>query len=193
MICRAQNAIYLAAVQFSGGDLRAQEELVAVKAASGDVQGARAMAQESLVRFPLSAFLREEVGQPDMAQLANDTNRVLSIAGQYIRLGLYQKALGVLSRRYPPAVADQSEPGALAPQNHPMIAYFRGYCRDKLGQSGKDDYIAASKMPTAYVFPSTAEELGVLHAVLQSQPSDGTAHYLLGTFYFSRGVNRFRA
>jgi len=176
------------AVQFSGGDLRAQEELVAVRAASGDKQGARAMAQESLVRFPLSAFLREELGQPDMAQLANDANRVLSIAGQYIRLGLYQKALSVLSRGYPPALADQSEPGALAPQSHPMIAYFRGYCRDKLGQSGKDDYDAASKMPTAYVFPSTAEELGVLHRVLQSQPSDGTAHYLLGTFYFSRAL-----
>jgi len=104
-----------------------------------------------------------------------------------MRLGLYQKALGVLSRKYPPAIGDQSEPGALAPNAHPLVAYFRGYCREKLGQSGAEDYAAASKLSTMYVFPSTAEELAVLRAVVASRPTDATAHYLLGTFYFSRG------
>jgi tetratricopeptide (TPR) repeat protein len=69
-----------------------------------------------------------------------------------------------------------------------MVAYFRGFCRQKLGQSGLDDYGTAAKLSTAYIFPSTAEELAVLQAVLTTRPTDATAHYLLGTLYFSRGL-----
>ena len=169
-------------------DLRAREELVAVMEAAGKSQEARALAQAGLARFPLSYFLREELGKPDLAHLADDADRVLNVATEYMRLGLYQRALDVLSRQYPPAVADQTEPGAAAPHDHPMVAYFRGYCREKLGQSGADDYNASSKLPTAYVFPATAEEFSVLRAALRARPSDATAHYLLGTFYFSRGL-----
>jgi Flp pilus assembly protein TadD len=176
------------ALQSALEDLRAKEELVAVREAAGESQEARALAQEGLARFPLSYVFREELGNPDLAHLADDADRVLNIAAEYMRLGLYQKALDVLSRQYPPAVLDQTEPGALAPHDHPMVAYFRGYCREKLGQSGSDDYSTASKLSTAYVFPGTAEEFSVLRAALRAHPSDATAHYLLGTFYFSRGL-----
>ncbi|HEX9109877.1 MAG TPA: DUF5107 domain-containing protein [Terriglobales bacterium] len=176
------------ALQSALEDLRAQEELVAVREAAGESQEARALAQEGLARFPLSYVFREELGNPDLAHLADDADRVLNIAAEYMRLGLYQKALDVLSRQYPPAVLDQTEPGALAPHDHPMVAYFRGYCREKLGQSGSDDYSTASKLSTAYVFPGTTEEFSVLRAALRAHPSDATAHYLLGTFYFSRGL-----
>jgi Flp pilus assembly protein TadD len=176
------------AFRASPQDARIQEELVAVKQALGQSQEAKAMASDALARFPLSYFLREEIGSPDLAQLANDSDRVLNIASQYMRLGLYQKALNVLSRAYPAAASDQTEPGALPPQSHPLIAYFRGYCREQLGQSGVDDYTAAAKLSTAYVFPSTAQEFTVLRTALQARPSDATAHYLLGTFYFSRGL-----
>jgi len=176
------------ALQAAREDLRAQEELVAVREAAGESEEARAVAQEGLARFPLSYVFREELGRPDLAHLADDADRVLNIAAEYMRLGLYQTALDVLSRQYPPAVLDQTEPGALAPEDHPMVAYFRGYCREKLGQSGSDDYSTASKLSTAYVFPGTAEEFSVLRAALRAHPSDATAHYLLGTFYFSRGL-----
>jgi len=169
-------------------DLRALEELTAVKDVAGESEEARTMAREGLARFPLSSFLREELGSPDLAHLANDSNRVLNLAAEYIRLGLYQKAWNVLSRQYPRPVSDQSEPGAAAPADHPMVAYFRGFCREKLGQSGADDFGAAAKLSTAYIFPTTAVEFAVLRAVLQANPSDVTAHYLLGTFYFSRGL-----
>jgi len=172
----------------SPDDLRTLEELVAVKNALGESQGGRATAREGLTRFPLSSFLREELGTPDLAHLANDSNRVLNVAAEYIRLGLYQKAWNVLSRQYPRPLSDQTEPGAVAPADHPMVAYFRGFCREKLGQSGADDYHAAAKLSTAYVFPSTAVEFAVLRAALHANPSDVTAHYLLGTFYFSRGM-----
>jgi tetratricopeptide (TPR) repeat protein len=176
------------ALRVAPQDLRIQEELVAVKHAAGKGEESRTLAKDGLARFPLSDFLREELDTPDLNHLADDTDRVLKIAAQYMRLGLYQKALGVLSRQYPAAVADQTEPGALAPRDHPLVAYFLGYCREKLGQSGPEEYVIASKLSTAYVFPGTAEEFAVLRAALRSHPSDATAHYLLGTFYFSRGL-----
>ena len=105
-----------------------------------------------------------------------------------MRLGQYKQALGVLSRDYPAVPADRSEPGSVLPQKHPLVAYYRGYCREKLGQSGAADYAAASKLSTAYVFPNSAETLAVLHSALSANAKDGTAHYLLGTFYFSRDL-----
>ena len=176
------------ALRTAPNDLRVREELVALRQAVGKSEEARTLAREGLTRFPLSSLLREEIGDPDLAHLANDAGRVLSLAAEYMRLGLYQKAVLVLSRKYPPPVADQSEPGALAPEKHPVVAYFLGYCKEKLGLSAADDYSRASKLSTAYVFPSTAEEYTVLRAALPARPSDATAHYLLGTFYFSRGM-----
>ena len=170
------------------GDARALEELVAVKIASGKMEEGRTLARQGTALFPLSYFLREELGDPDLKQLGNDAIRVLSLASQYMRLGLYQRALTVLSRNYLASQPDQTELGALPPSDHPLIAYFRGYCRERLGQSGVADYKTASKLSTAYVFPSTAEELAVLLAAARANPDDATAHYLLGTLYFSRGL-----
>ncbi len=169
-------------------DVRALEELIAIKIAAGKAQEGKTLAQQGLTRFPLSYFLREELGGPDLQQLANDATRVLNLAAQYMRLGLYQRALNMLSRDYPPAQPDQSEPGVLPPSGHPIIAYFRGYCREKLGQSPSADYSAASRLSTSYAFPSTAEELTVLSAALRANPDDASAHYLLGTWYFSKGL-----
>jgi tetratricopeptide (TPR) repeat protein len=169
-------------------DVRSLEELVAVTSAAGDAQKAKTLAQQGINRFPLSSFLREELGSPDLKLLANDSTRVLNIAAQYLRLGLYQRALQVLSRNYPPAQADQSEPGEHSPGEHPMLAYFRGYCRERLGQPATADYKLASQLSTSYVFPSTAEEFTVLMAALRANPEDASAHYLLGTLYFSRGL-----
>jgi tetratricopeptide (TPR) repeat protein len=92
----------------------------------------------------------------------------------------------VLSREYPLPKADQSEPGSVAPQNHPLVVYFRGYCREKLGESGANDYLQASRLSTAYIFPNTVEDLLALKAALRANGKDATAHYLLGTWYFAR-------
>ncbi|HZP17961.1 MAG TPA: DUF5107 domain-containing protein [Terriglobales bacterium] len=169
-------------------DLRTAEELVAVLRAEGKTQDSEKLGRTWLDRFPQSYFLLEEAGKPALQHLANDTERVLNVASEYLRLGMYSQAIAVLSRNYPPAVADESEPGALPPQKHPMVAYFRGYCREKLGQSGAADFSAASKLSTAYVFPSRGEGIQVLTAALKTNPQDANAHYLLGTLYFSRGL-----
>ncbi|HZQ95576.1 MAG TPA: DUF5107 domain-containing protein [Candidatus Sulfotelmatobacter sp.] len=170
-------------------DPRAAEELSAVVQAEGHKERSRQLAQESLARFPQSYFLLEQVGRPDLRHLADDAERVLNLASQYMRLGMYSQALDVLSRNYPPSAADESEPGQPAPGKHPLVAYYRGYCRQKLGQNGAPpaDFSAAAKLPTSYVFPSRAEDLQVLTAALIANPQDANAHYLLGTLYFSKG------
>jgi tetratricopeptide (TPR) repeat protein len=180
---------YLAeAVRIAPDDVRAAEEWIAVQRALGESQQAKTMAQDRLQRSPLSHFLRHELDAADGQQLANDTSRILNIAAQYIRLGLYHDALSVLSRAYPAPVPGESEPGAPAPSHDPMVAYFRAYCREKLGQSGAADYKTASGLPTAYIFPNSAEDLLVLRSATEANPTDASAHYLLGTLYFARGL-----
>ncbi len=105
-----------------------------------------------------------------------------------MRLGLYRPALDVLSFPYPDPLPDQSEPGAVSPLRDPMLAYYRAYCHMKLGESGAADNKIAATLPTEYIFPSSAEDLLVLHAAVQANPADANAHYLLGTLYFSRGT-----
>jgi Tfp pilus assembly protein PilF len=173
----------------SPDDLRALEMQVALVGALGDAQAEKNQAKELLQHFPLSAFLREEAGDPDLAHLAADPYRVLNVAAQYARVGLYAKALVVLSRDYPSVPADQHEPGIGLPQENPLVVYFRGYCREKSGAAGASDYVRASRLSTLYVFPSTSEDRVVLEAALRWDAKDATAHYLLGTWYFARAMN----
>ena len=128
------------------------------------------------------------MGTPDLRHLGNDAERVLNVAIEYMRLGLYRAALEVLSREYPASRPDESEPGALPIRSHPLVAYFQAFCLEKLGSRSSAEYQAASKLSAAYVFPSRAEELTVLQAAIRANAADGTAHYLLGTLYFSRGL-----
>ena len=168
-------------------DLRAAEELGAVERARGKLESANLLAREWLARFPLSDFLNEEIGEPHLEHLSADPYRLLNVASEYARLGLYRRAIDVLSRTYPPVNADQREPGAVAPQNHPLVVYFRGYCREKLGESGASDYAEAGRLSTTYVFPNSGEDSSSLQAALRQNESNASAHALLGDWYFARG------
>lgn len=180
---------YLRSVmQSAPDDLRAAEELSAVLSAEGHEDESRNLANEWLSRFPERYFLLEQVDKPDLHLLGNDAQRVLDTAAEYMRLGMYARALEVLSRKYPDPVADESEPGVLPPNEHPMVAYYRAFCREKLHQPADADLSAAAKLPTKYVFPSRATDLEVLRSALRVNHDDATAHYLLGTLYFSRGL-----
>ncbi len=174
-------------------DVRVAEERVALENALGHTAAAQTTAHRTLESAP-SLFLRFEIAKepgddPALLHfLAADPDRVLNIAAEYMRLGLYAVAKDALSRQYPSVPADQSEPGAVLPQNHPLVAYYRAYCRSKMGESPAADYAAAEKMSTLYVFPSGAETLEVLETATRANPADATAQYLLGTHYFSRGL-----
>ncbi len=171
-------------------DPRAAEELSAVLEAEGQKEKAWSLANEWLARFPQRYFLLEQIGKPDLQHLGNDAERVLNVASEYMRLGMYSRALDVLSRNYPLPLPDESEPGMLAPGKHPMVAYFRAYCREKLHRSPSADFNAAAHLPTNYVFPNRPEDVEVLRAAVRLNWQDATAHYLLGTLYFSRGLTR---
>jgi tetratricopeptide (TPR) repeat protein len=176
------------ALTSAGDDVRSAEELVAVEHALGQNDAANTLAKQWLARYPTSYFLREELGRPDVAHLAGDTDRVLNIANEYMALGLYEKALGVLARTYPQVPADQSEPGAALPQDNPVVLYYRAYCEQKLGRSAKDDYDAAAKASTKYIFPTGATSYRVLQSAFAANPDDANANYLLGTLEFSVGM-----
>jgi tetratricopeptide (TPR) repeat protein len=170
-------------------DPRAAEELSAVLEAQGQKEEAQSLANEWLARSPQRYFLLEQIGKPDLQHLADDAERVLNVASEYMRLGMYSRAFKVLSRNYPPAVPDETEPGMLAPGRHPMVAYYRAYCRERLGQPSSADFNAAAHLSTNYVFPNRPEDLEVLQTAARLNSQDATAHYLLGTLYFSRGLS----
>jgi tetratricopeptide (TPR) repeat protein len=173
-------------LQSAPHDLRAAEELEAVVRALGSTEEGDKLAGQWLARFPLSSFLQEELGKPNLVHLAADPYRVLNVAWEYARLGLYRRAVEVLSREYPQGKPDQSEPGEVLPQNHPLVVYFRGYCREQLGESGAQDYFEASQLSTAYIFPNAVEDQRALQAAIRANRKDASAHYLLGTWYFAR-------
>jgi tetratricopeptide (TPR) repeat protein len=107
---------------------------------------------------------------------------------EYNRLGLYADSLELLNRSYPAVAAEDSEPGAPLPSTDPLLGYYRGFCREKLGQPGAADYAAASLMPLLYIFPSEPDEITVLTRALAVNAADASAHFLLGMLYFSKGI-----
>jgi predicted Zn-dependent protease len=169
-------------------NFRAQEELEAVLRVSGERAEAEDWAKRGLAADPLSAFLKEDSGQPDVAYLAADPHRVLRVSAEYMRLGLYAQALDVLDRSYPAVAADRSEPGTVLPQNHPLTLYYSAYCKQQLGQNAQQNWKAASESSSSFVFPSSDTDKTVLEAALTASESDATAHYLLGTLLFSKGL-----
>jgi predicted Zn-dependent protease len=118
------------------------------------------------------------------SHLASDPERVLNLVDRYLELGAFEDALSLLDRRYPSVPASQAEPGAVAPQAHPLVAYYRGFCRLKLGQDPGVDFKAASTLPTRYVFPNRASSYPVLKAAVAYRDTDAAAHALLGDLYF---------
>jgi tetratricopeptide (TPR) repeat protein len=169
-------------------DLRAQEQLEAVLRAMGESADADRLAIAGLASNPISDFLKEDAGKPDVQHLAADPYRILRVATGYMRLGLYRKALQVLDRAYLPVPADQSEPGSVLPQKHSLVAYYAAYCKEKLGDGTQRDWQAASELSPSLVFPSSETDRVVLEAALKANTKDATAHYLYGTQLFSKGL-----
>lgn len=166
----------------------AQEELEAVLRASGERQESDRIANVGLSAHPMSDFLKEDTGKPDVEHLAADPYRVLRVATEYMRLGFYQKALEVLDRTYPQVKADESEPGSVLPQKHPLVLYYAAYCKQKLGADAASNWQAGSELSTSLVFPSSETDRMVLETALAENEKDATAHYLLGTLLFSKGM-----
>ncbi len=143
---------------------------------------------------PTSSFIRYELtrlGTPDpdlWTHLGADANRVLDVVDQYLLIGAWDDALDVLTRRYPNVDAPLREPGAVPPDQSPLVAYYRGYVRTQTGASPTADLDQARSLPTSYVFPSRRSSYAVLDEAVKANPSDATAQFLLGSLYLSSGL-----
>ena len=167
---------------------------VALLRALGRTERARERLAWWLGQDPASTLLRhEEVllggkGDALWQHLAADPERVMETAVDYMEIGAWADAVSLLSRRYPAVDALQAEPGAVLPQDYPLVAYYRGYCREKLGQPGKPDFEEASRLSPRYVFPNRPSSFAVLRRAIESNPGDATAHDLLGELLMSGGM-----
>jgi len=211
-IFRAPSLFELAALDARAGRLdKAHEKLAtacsefpdAVRLGDMDVTvlrhlGNAGAAKENLNRLRSSdqanTFLRYEatlLGNDDAAlwqHLAADPERILNIAVLYMHFGFYGDAVELLSHSYPSGSGVVSEPGTPLPEAYPLIAYYRGYCRELLHQDGTADFNAASHMPLTYVFPNRQESFGILKRAIAANPKDASAHALLGSLYMSGGM-----
>jgi tetratricopeptide (TPR) repeat protein len=155
-------------------------------------------AQKELAHFrsldPTDASLRYEqtkLGKEDRQlwpHLGADPDQVLNVAIGYMDLGMYDDALDLLARKYPPPIDIlATEPGSVLPQHHPLVGYYRAYCLTRLGRPATKDLEEASGYFTEYVFPNRPSTFPVLQSALKENPSDSTALFLLGELYMGGG------
>jgi tetratricopeptide (TPR) repeat protein len=161
----------------------------------GRAAEARERAQHWAAVDPTSSLLRYEstlLGSSDTPlwlHLGADANRVLDLADYYLAFGAHDDALALLERSYPEIEAPLRENGAVLPRESPLVAYYRGYIRERLGRDARADFDAARRLPTTYVFPNRASSYDVLRAALRANPRDPTATFLLGSLYLASGLN----
>jgi hypothetical protein len=139
---------------------------------------------------PIARFeqVRQGVADPGLwTHLAADPERVLDVADAYLGWGLDRDAAIVLGYRYPPVPANQREPGAVMPQDHALVVYYRGYVHQRLDRYAAEDFRLASTLPLTYVFPYRASSPAVLRAALAANPADAGAHRLLGLWLLYTG------
>jgi tetratricopeptide (TPR) repeat protein len=157
----------------------------------GRTADAQAALAPYLAANPMDSLLGLEstlLGREDSGiwrRLAAGPEWVLDLADDYFAVGLYEDAITLLDRGYPPVAELETEPGAVSPNAYPLIAYYRGYARARLGQSPAADFRLASGQSTLYVNPSRASSYPVLRAAIEFNHLDYTAHYLLGCLLFN--------
>ena len=143
---------------------------------------------------PTSSLIRYEqtlLGGTDQElwpHLGADANRVLDLVDQYVAIGAYQDALGLLDHEYPRVEPPAREIGAVPPLESPLVAYYRGYLRQRLGGSANGEYAKAGTLSTKYTFPARWSAYAVLKDALRVNPEDGTARFLLGSLYLASGL-----
>ena len=193
-----QNDAALAAVQRAVADAPRASAVGAIEVSllrrMGRPEQALTRARHWVAVDPASSVLRFELvrlGQQDdvlWAHLAADANRVLDVVDHYLAMGAYADALLLLERRYPDVAEPRREPGAVSPNDSPLVAYYRGYARGRAGGNPGPDFTAARGLPTAYVFPNRRSSYAVLQAALTANRDDTTARFLLGSLYLASGL-----
>jgi tetratricopeptide (TPR) repeat protein len=166
-------------------------KLAELLAREGDLPRATAYLEDAVAAEPQDQRAREALlllrgDRPDV-NTGSDPERVLRIAADRMRLGLWKPALELLSREYPAVPPEQAEPGAPLPQQHPIVHYYRAFCLRQSGQSYDEAYATASRLPADYVFPHGPATLEVIEAALGDRPRDAQARFFLGSLRMASG------
>lgn len=131
---------------------------------------------DTMLRF--ESTLLGRVDEDLWKHLSVDSERVLNLVDEYLRLGMESDALLLLDHVYPAVSSVELEPGAVPIVLNPLIAYYRAYCRSRLGQDASADLRAAAGY-TRYLFPYRASSYAVLANASELQPQDALPHLLM--------------
>jgi len=99
-------------------------------------------------------------------------------AAEMMHAGLWKDGSSVLAQ----AVSAAPD----AKKISPMVYYYLARFAEKSGQNGKANeyYALARRMSPEYVFPFQYEEIDLLRAAIEAQPSDARAPYYLGNLLY---------
>lgn len=153
---------------------------------TGDRESARSQVKTGLALAPEDPLVRFEAtlagaGDPALwSYLAGDAERVLDVADEYMGLGFWEDALAVLTHDYTKTDPKFVEPGAVSPASSALTAYYTAFCQQQLRRDPSAELARAASLGTRYQFPFRASSYAVLEAALEKNPSDATAHALLG-------------
>jgi hypothetical protein len=173
------------------GDSRSAAMEVALLRRTGQADAAKAALARILADRPADLLIRVEASffgndDPELWRLlAQDAEWILDVVDDYFHIGCFEDAVAVLSHPYPKVPELETDLGAVAPQDNPLISYYRAYARFRMGASPAEDLQQASAQSTLYVYPYRASTFPVLRAALELNPQDATAHYLLGCLLFN--------
>lgn len=165
------------------GNDRATSLWAMILRAQGESIPAEGLARLCRAEDPLDWLARHLCGE----ELSCDTQTRLDLALDYARAGLYQEAIGLLSR---PA---SSEAQAASPDQRelgtrPLVHYYLGWLHTRLGNdtAALKAFKRAAAASPDYCFPARLEEIAILEAAVRANPNDARAPYYLGNLLYDR-------
>jgi tetratricopeptide (TPR) repeat protein len=167
------------ALERNSRDLKCVFLLSALLRRQGRVEGARELAAKALEDFPFYYPLLAELALSAGAWEGFDTHvaaegqRLLEVAAEYMKVGLYDDAVKVLER------------GAAAGCSWSLDSLLPGFRPRKLGDTGRmvECYERGNAEEPDYVFPHRPEEEEILRSVIAATGSP-KARYYLGNLLF---------
>lgn len=101
-----------------------------------------------------------------------DVHTYVDLALKYAHAGLVDEAVDLLKR---------------APQEDPLVHYYRGWCHTQAGQedAARQAFCTGAAAAADFCFPNRLESVSALTAAIAANPEDGQAHYLLGNFWYA--------
>lgn len=128
-----------------------------------------------LSMFELSKLSREAKSILDnMNGLMRDFHEsYLQIARDYAEAQCYDEAIAILEQ---------------CKKKYPLLAYYKAYYMQKVGsiEESKREYQNAESYSPLYCFPNKLEDIAVLRAAIDLNPTGAKAYYYLGNLYYDK-------